>query len=188
MQYGALRGLSKERSEKIWQNPYGSNRVWSLSTVFLFVMAASLFFLTWQEKKEDLVSDVQSSFKMRMSELKQYVYARNFTVKARGKSSSLVIDGADGQESGSSDILSLSTLLKGSMKVECSDSVSWGRLSLQTAALTYMLRVAFSFAGQFSRPLKHVSMAVMVRSLPHSWNASMDKWARHIQSTVRRTV
>jgi hypothetical protein len=143
MEYGALSGLNNEAREIYSQN--GTNRLRPLSAIFLSLMTASLLFLMSEKNSDDTISDVQSAHKIRSYELKHNAPTTNFTGKTLKKRSSLIADNDDSEKAGLSDVLSLSTLLKGSMKVQCSDSVSWGRLGFANAALTNTHLEAFDY-------------------------------------------
>jgi hypothetical protein len=128
MHYGALRGLSHENVKNERRNQNSTNRIWPLSTIILALMTAALLFVMWDGKKKEIASDGQSSsFEIRLKELKQNANTSNLPATAGMKFSSLVPDSGGGDDPRSADILSLSTLLKGSMSVQCSDTVSWGR-------------------------------------------------------------
>jgi hypothetical protein len=126
MQYGALRDLSYENTANEWRNQNSTNRIWPLSTLLVLIMTTAFLFLMWEGNKAHVISDVQSFTEIGLNESKQSSADFNFSIR-KPSASSLVADGDGGNDARLADVLSLSTLLKGSMAVQCSDSVSWGR-------------------------------------------------------------
>ncbi len=136
MQYGAVSGRSKEglsncpesESESKNQSTNRARPIW----VLLSLMTALMLYLIWDNTR---VKALNKKLKARLEwNQPKRLSSKNFTYLT-GKPSSLVSyddksygnyaeDIKDGQEY----LQSSSALLKGSVKVQCSDSVAWGRL------------------------------------------------------------
>jgi hypothetical protein len=132
LRYGALY-REDVTSPRIEQNR--SSRAWPISTVMLSLMTATVLFLFW-DGKGGIISDVQPVVSTR-SELQERKSTRHSThghAKKVSKAYSLASpdvpiygDYVDDMQIWPPYFPSSQTLVKGSQRVGCGDTVAWGR-------------------------------------------------------------
>jgi hypothetical protein len=132
-QYGALERDSNQSATVQRREQNRNNRAWPISAVMLSVMTATVFFLLW-DGNSVRISDVQPVDSIQTKILQKRRNAKLSTNLTAKITSSLVSsnvpsygDYVDDMPDRPKYFPSFQTLVKGSVKIDCSDTVSWGR-------------------------------------------------------------
>ncbi len=164
-QYGALNHESAESSILQRRDQNRASRAWPISTVLLSIMTATVLFMLWDGDGE-IISDIQPVITTQSNEL-QVNHHVNYSTHLNAKKNSLVSSEApiygnyvDDMPDRPAYFPSSQTLVRGSVKVQCSDTVAWGRLvdwrsGTKTCLLTKSL---FAVLDLRFLPLSLVSM------------------------------
>ena len=134
LRYGALNRESTESATLQRRDQNRSSRAWPISTVLLSFMAATVLFLLWDEDGAG-TSDMQTVVSTQSNELQAKKHAKHSTHRKAKKTYSLVSsdvpiygDYVEDMPDRPKYFPAFSTLVKGSVKIDCSDTVAWGRL------------------------------------------------------------
>jgi hypothetical protein len=129
-QYGALNRDGNENATLQRRN----SRAWPLSTVMFSIMTATVLFLLW-DGNGARISDVQPAVSMKLNVLHEKNHSKlsthlNAKTTVTLASTAVPIYGVYVDDMPSRPIYfpSFLTLVQGSVKIDCSDTVAWGRL------------------------------------------------------------
>ncbi len=133
-QYGALNRDNTESATFQRREQSRNSRAWPISTVLLSIMAATALILLW-DGNGVRISDVQPVVSIQSNVMHEKKHTRRSTHLKAKATSSLVSsdvpiygDYVDDMPNRPKYFPSFLTLVKGSVKVDCGDTVAWGRL------------------------------------------------------------
>jgi hypothetical protein len=132
-QYGALERESSQSATLQRREQNRNNRTWPISAVMISVMTATVLFLLW-DGNSVIISDVQPVDSIQSKMVPKRRNAKLSTNLTAKMTSTLVSsdvpsygDYVDDMPDRPKYFPSFPTLVRGSVKIDCSDTVAWGR-------------------------------------------------------------
>ena len=132
-QYGALSRDSNESAILERREQNRNSRAWPITTVLLSIMTATVLFMLW-DGNAVRISDVQPAVSIQSNMLHEKKHT-NLSTHLKAQTASLASsdvpiygDYIDDMPDRPKYFPSFLTLVKGSVKIDCSDTVAWGRL------------------------------------------------------------
>ena len=134
LQYGAFNRDSNETATLQRREQIRNSRAWPISTVLLSIMTATVLFLLW-DGHGTIIADVQPAPSIQSNVLHEGRHSKLSTHLKAPTTATLVSsdvpiygDYVDDMPDRPKYFPSFNILVKGSLKIDCSDTVAWGRL------------------------------------------------------------